>query len=241
MQAAVDAEPPLLFRNPAAKAKPPVVVDDGRVRAWSPAQLAAFLAWAEEHDPANAVLWRFAAATGLRRGELLGLEWHDVGGAVVSVQRSARPGADGQAVIGPTKNRKRRAVVLDTEGVALVKAWRTRRGGLNLALVRPAAAVFADENGHRPTPNSVTLAFSRAVRRCQRDLGEDAMPRISLHGLRHTMITIWLMAGVPVPVVAERSGHSVEVLLGTYAHVLAGTQEAAAQRVADMLRGTGAA
>jgi hypothetical protein len=44
LQAAVDAEPPLLARNPATKAHPPVFESDGKVKAWTPSQLNAFLA-----------------------------------------------------------------------------------------------------------------------------------------------------------------------------------------------------
>jgi integrase len=73
---AVDAE--LLARNPAARAKPP---RRGRraasgVQAWNPDELAAFLA-ATAHSRL-AGIWRLAAMTGMRSGEILGLRWSDV-------------------------------------------------------------------------------------------------------------------------------------------------------------------
>jgi integrase len=236
LRAAVEAEPPLLARNPAAKASPPRVEHtDETVRAWTPAQLAAFMRWADAHDPERAPLWRLAAHTGMRRGELLGLEWRDLSGDVLSVRRNARPGADGGAVLGPTKSRVSRAVALDDEHVALLRSWRARRGGLHLSLVRDSAPVFADENGRHLRPSSVTDAFSRAVRACRKEVGEDDLPVISLHGLRHTMVTTWLTAGIPVKVVAERTGHTVALMLSTYAHVIPGSQAAAARDVARLL------
>ena len=237
LKAAVEAEPPLLSRNPATKAKPPLLDDDPEaIKAWTPEQLDRFLTWADEHDPEHASLWRFAAATGMRRGELLALDWRDVSGDVVVVRRSAIPGPGRKPVIAPTKTRRSRAVALDDETVALLRTWRARRGGLHLGLARDPAPVFGDENGERHSPGNVTAWFIRAVERCQRDLGEDLIPRITLHGLRHTMVSTWLAAGIPVKVVAERTGHSVTLMLNTYAHVMPGSQAAAARQVAAARR-----
>lgn len=157
---------------------------------------------------------------------------------MISVYRNARPGPGGKPVLGPT-NRKSRTVDLDDETVAVLKAWRARRGGLHLSLVRDTTPVFGNENGQRLTPKTVSAAFDRAVARCRKALGEDVLPRLSLHGLRHTMVTIWLTAGVPVKVVAERTGHTVATMLSTYAHVIPGSQAAAAKQVAALRRPAG--
>jgi integrase len=238
LRAAVEAEPPLLSRNPASRATPPRLHEDPAVtvKAWSPEQLGAFLTWATENDREHAALWHVAATTGMRRGELLALDWRDVRGDVVSVYRSARPGPGGRPVLGPTKTRRSRAVDLDEEAVAVLKSWRVGRGSLHLSLIRDDAPLFGDENGQRLTPKTVSAAFDRAVARCRGAIGEDALPRISLHGLRHTMVTIWLTAGVPVKVVAERTGHTVATMLSTYAHVIPGSQAAAASQVAALRR-----
>lgn len=238
LKAAVEAEPPLISRNPAARATPPRLRDElaSTVLAWSSEQLDAFLTWAAEHDQEHVALWYVAATTGMRRGELLALDWRDVKGDVISVYRNARPGPGGKPVIGPTKTRKSRTVDLDDETVAVLRAWRVRRGGLHLGLVREGAPVFGDENGQRLTPKSASTAFDRAVARSRAALGEEAFQRISLHGLRHTMVSIWLTAGVPVKVVAERTGHTVATMLSTYAHVIPGSQATAANQVAALRR-----
>lgn len=238
LRAAVEAEPPLLSRNPATKASPPRVDEDGLapVKAWSPEQLDTFLTWATEHDPERVTLWYVAATTGMRRGELLALDWRDVQEKAISVYRNARPGPGGKVILGPTKTRKARTVDLDAETIAVLKAWRLRRGGLHLSLAQDNAPVFANENGQRLTPGSVSRAFDRAVIRCQTAVGKDMLPRLSIHGLRHTMVTIWLTAGIPVKVVAERTGHTVAIMLSTYAHVIPGAQASAADQVAALRR-----
>ena len=54
----------------------------------------------------------------------------------------------------------------------------------------------------------------------------------------HAAVSLWLNAGVPATEVAERAGHSVEVLLRVYAKCLEGQQDIARRRIADAL-GTG--
>jgi integrase len=64
------------------------------------------------------------------------------------------------------------------------------------------------------------------------------LPRIRLHGLRHTWATLALGAGVHPKIVSERLGHaSIAITLDTYSHVSAGLQQDAADTVAALLSG----
>lgn len=62
------------------------------------------------------------------------------------------------------------------------------------------------------------------------------VPRLTVHGLRHTSATLSLHAGrVPVRVGSERLGHAnAAVTLRTYTHALAG-DDAAADAIAEVL------
>ena len=72
--------------------------------------------------------------------------------------------------------------------------------------------------------------------RCRRALGDDALPAIRLHDLRHTHATLLLAAGEPVKVVSERLGHaSPMITLTVYAHVRPGDQRDAAELLASLL------
>jgi integrase len=63
------------------------------------------------------------------------------------------------------------------------------------------------------------------------------LPRIRIHDLRHTHVTLALQAGANVRAVSERVGHAgVSITLGTYAHVLpAQHAEVAAKEAARSL------
>lgn len=51
------------------------------------------------------------------------------------------------------------------------------------------------------------------------------------YDLRHAAVSLWLNAGVPATEVAERAGHSVDVLLKVYAKCIDGQREIANQRI----------
>jgi integrase len=57
------------------------------------------------------------------------------------------------------------------------------------------------------------------------------------YDLRHTCLSTWLNAGVPPKQVAELAGHSVEVLLRTYAKCMVGQDQAARRRITEALKG----
>ncbi|HEX5914183.1 MAG TPA: tyrosine-type recombinase/integrase [Rubrobacter sp.] len=62
------------------------------------------------------------------------------------------------------------------------------------------------------------------------------LPRIRFHDLRHSCVTILLMAGKHPKYVHELSGHaSISITLDTYSHVLPTMQESAAKAMEDAL------
>ena len=92
--------------------------------------------------------------------------------------------------------------------------------------------VFAREDGSPTHPDAFTKEFDRLV-------ANSGLPRIRLHDLRHTFATLALKAGAHPKVVSERLGHSnISVTLDTYTHVMPSLQEALAEQVATIIRGS---
>jgi integrase len=237
----------LLPRNPAdmRKAKPPSAKDAAppEMHPWTGRQLAAFLSWAREGSGLH-VAWRVLAMTGMRRGELLALRWRDadLDAGTVTVRRSAgvvRVRGEGASVReGPTKTGRPRVVDLDAGTVTMLRAWRRERGSVALQLARDDALVFGDHEGACRNPERFSRLFSETVRRARRELGEDALPVIRLHDLRHTHATLLLRSGRNIKVVSERLGHtSVTTTLRVYSHVLPGDQRDAAAWFAALIEG----
>lgn len=205
-------------------------------KTWSAAELRAFLGSVAEDRLYP--LWLLYATTGLRRGEALGLRWSslDLAAARLSV-REARVVAGADVIASTPKTEPgRRAVALDPASVAALRAHRKRQLEERLAW-GPAYAdegyVFCREDGKPLHPDDVSKRFTAAVTAID-------VPRITLHGLRHTWASLALSAGVSPKVVSERLGHaSVGFTLDVYSHVLPGLQEDAASTVASLARRLG--
>jgi len=91
--------------------------------------------------------------------------------------------------------------------------------------------VFAAPDGEPWNPDSIGLAFARAVARTD-------LPRIRLHDLRHSHATHLLTAGQNPKLVSDRLGHAtVGFTLDTYGHVIPGQQADAAAAVAALVDG----
>jgi integrase len=233
----------LLLRNPADAARPPTAQEAKapEMTCWTAAQLAAFLAWASEHSH-NHPLWHSLAMTGERRGEWLAARWRDLDmeAGAARVRRSAGmvrvAGKSAETIEGDTKSSKPRVVDVDAATVAIWRAHRMARGSMALQLARDDALVYGDPEGRHRNPEHVSRQFVRDVARCRKALGEDALPMIRLHDLRHTHATILLLAGVPVHVVSQRLGHaSPMVTMTVYAHVMPGNQKDAADMFARLI------
>jgi integrase len=147
-------------------------------------------------------------------------------------------GAGARLVEGPTKTGRSRVVDLDVGTVAALGAYRAARGGLALDLVRESALVLSNLDGTHRHPERFSRRFAGQVARARKALGEERLPVIRLHDLRHTHATLLLADGVPVEVVSERLGHAgPAITLTGYQHVHPGMGREAADRLAALLEG----
>jgi integrase len=232
--------------NPTNRSTPPSPSEarPPEMQAWTARELGRFLRWAEDRDRDLAMSWRLLAATGMRQGEALALRWRDVDleAGRLQVRRSVgvvkNKGLPEQFLEGPTKTGQARVVDIDLDTVAALRAYRADRGLLALDLVRDGALVLGNPDGTHRHPERYSRRFMEQVAQARKALGEDLLPRIRLHDLRHTHATLLLAAGEPVKVVSERLGHaSATITLTVYQHVHPGMGRQAADRFAALLRG----
>jgi integrase len=156
-------------------------------------------------------------ATGMRRGELVGLRWTDLTGTRLRIERSIVELDGGGIVVKPPKSDKARPVSLTQETVDMLAAHhadlQARSPGLREdAYMFPALRLAADgSEPHRPT--WVNLNWTRI----KRATGIQCRP----HDLRHWHASELLLHGVPMAVVSKRLGHSKESTTSDiYSHVL---------------------
>ncbi|MCU1498517.1 MAG: hypothetical protein JWM47_2470 [Acidimicrobiales bacterium] len=223
-----------ITRNVADMADPPKPRMTSSMQVWDAEQLRQFLDEIADHPLAAA--FYLAANTGMRRGEVLGLQWRDVDldGARLSVHRSVLNVAYAKTVDDVKTLTGRRSIDLDDRTVDVLREWR-RSQRAEMKLVGRQASnddmVFARPDGTPVHPDYFSQSF-------ERHLAKSDLPRIRFHDLRHTHATILLKANVPVKVVSERLGHSSPAFTMTvYQHVLPGMQAEAAAKFGEAVFG----
>jgi integrase len=183
---------------------------------WNAKEARRFLEAAESDT--HRALWVLTLATGLRRGELLGLRWQDLdldSGRLTVKQALVMLG--GKAVIQAPKSKAAlRPVRLTADAVAVMKEHKVRQAQRELASAywRRSGLVFTTSIGTPLSPRNVGRSFEECIDRA-------GVPRMRLHDLRHVNASLDLSTGTSVKAVAARLGHSdPSITLRTYALVM---------------------
>jgi integrase len=171
-----------------------------------------------------------AVTTGMRRGEILGLRWHDLDldAGRATVQRTLEETRAGVRPKQPKTAKGRRVVALPLVAVEALRRCRAETRGDDS--VGGEASVVTRRLGQPWSPDEFSRAFASAMRRA-------GLGGVRFHDLRHTHATLLLRQGVHPKIVSERLGHAtVSITLDTYSHVLPGMQEEAARKLDAALR-----
>ena len=162
-------------------------------------------------------------ATGLRRGELLGLKWSDVDleKGIIYVRRQILR-QNGEVVEAPLKTKNSyRSIAIGADAIKVLKGMEQRD-----------EYVFPSPYGGPMSPDSVLHMLQRVLKRA-------GLERIRFHDLRHTFSVLALQNGVDVKTLSAMLGHySAGFTLDTYAHVTTSMQKRAANAVGNFLSGT---
>lgn len=166
--------------------------------------------------------WWVALTLGLRQGEALGLSWSDVdleAGTVTIRQALHRPPGGGYQLQAPKSAAGFRTIPMAPECVAAMR----RRAAVQDAERVHAANVWANPDGLVFTEAAgQPIQPSRDSKRWHELLDRAGVPSMRLHNARHTAITVWLLAGVPMHLAKRWAGHSSYALTSdTYGGLVA--------------------
>ncbi len=213
----------LIGSNPTVGVSRPRV-ERKEMQVLTPAQVRTLLV-AATADRLHALYW-LAIHTGLRQGELLGLQWDDLDLRTGTLQ-VVRQLDQHTMTLEPTKSRtSRRAIPLGAGTLEVLRAHRERME----AEGHLGASVFC-------TPHGDALRASNLTRRSFKPLLRRAgLPNVRFHDLRHTAATLMLAAGTHPKIVSERLGHAtVTIAMDIYQHALPSLQREAAEDVERLL------
>ena len=156
--------------------------------------------------------------TGVRLGELMGLEWDDINfrEGIVSINRSSQYLADkGVFTKVPKTESSIRDVAIPDFVVSLLeeyKCWYDNQKALFGELWYDSNRLFVQADGKPMHPSTISKWFEKFV-------AQIGLPVINFHGLRHTNATLLIAQNIDVSVVAARLGHAqITTTLNFYVH-----------------------
>jgi len=225
----------VIKRNPVAPVQKPKVsykdvlpYDESEVKT---------LMQALEKEPIHwQVMVKLAIHTGLRRGELLALEWRHVDWdrGHIDVQQSVSSTTAGVAKVKEPKTKKsRRKVGLSAAMLELLREFQRHQSEERNAIEDWQGGdklfIFAHPDGkafHHERPYQWFRIF----------LKKNKLRYIRFHDLRHTAATLLINQGVHAKVIAERLGHGdITTTMNIYGHALQAADKDAANKVSDIL------
>jgi len=174
----------------------------------------------------------FAMLTGMRRGELCGIQWSDIDpvGSRLTVRRSVWQIRSTWGLKDP-KTHQVRTIALDPVAIEILTAHKAQvesEAAMACVPLSNDAFVWSTQaDGLSPrTPNSLTRAFHRLCRTMETEALASDPPRVEswkfrFHDLRHLSATEMVRQGMDPRTVAARLGHAnPSVTLAVYAHAV---------------------
>lgn len=156
--------------------------------------------------------------TGVRLGELMGLEWNDIDfrNGIVSINRSSQYLADtGVFTKVPKTESSIREVAIPDFVISLLeeyKLWYEEQKSLYGELWIDSNRLFVQADGRPMHPSTISKWFVKFI-------GQIGLPVINFHGLRHTNATLLIAQNIDVAVVAARLGHAqITTTFNFYVH-----------------------
>ena len=212
----------LIVSNPAERVQPPRAKKPKR-RSYDDEQTKILLENLEKltvEDTKYKVAIILTIFTGVRLGELMGLEWQDVDfrNGIISINRSSQYLSDmGVFTKVPKTESSIREIAIPEFIISLLeeyKLWYEEQKSLYGELWTNSDRLFVQADGKPMHPSSISKWFVKYV-------GTIGLPVINFHGLRHTNASLLVAQNIDIAIISARLGHAqISTTLNFYVHPL---------------------
>lgn len=198
-----------------------------KVIPWNKEEVETFLNYIK--DSRFFPLYLLAWVSGMRRSELLGLQWDDIDfkNNLIHVRRSLVKIKGGCELQEPKTKLSRRTITIPEKIMPILRnllKMQLEEGSKKIGY-NPLKFVFVSPSGNPYHPDYISHRF-------QKDVLDTGLRQVRFYDFRHSHATYLLEIGEDIKVVSDRLGHSTIMLTGdTYIHV----QHEIQQRLAEKL------
>lgn len=220
----------LILSNPAERVEPPKA-DREEAEHYDEDMLTKMLMLLENEPLKYRVMVLLAVYTGLRKGEVMGLEWSDVDfeNSILRIRQSSQyvPGS-GTITKSPKNETSARIITLPDIAVNMLKEYKAKQNEDRLEmgdLWQNTDRLFVQPDGRPMHPDSISKWFSKFIK-------DNNLPKLTFHGLRHSNASLLIGQGVDVRTVSGRLGHAkTSTTVNIYAHMLKKSDREAAEKI----------
>ena len=212
----------LIVANPAERVQPPKARKPKR-KSYDDEQTKILLENLEllsSEDTKYKVAIILTVFTGVRLGELMGLEWQDVDfkNGIISINRSSQYLADmGVFTKVPKTESSIREIAIPEFIISLLeeyRLWYEEQKSIYGELWTDSDRLFVQADGKPMHPSTISKWFVKYV-------GQIGLPVINFHGLRHTNASLLVAQNIDIAVISARLGHAqISTTLDFYVHPL---------------------
>lgn len=220
--------------NPCRRVDPPKL-ERKMIRCLNKEEAKRFLQLLQKEDAEKQAIFYTFLFCGLRRGELLGIEWSDLDfrAKTLTIQRSSLYTKEDGVFTDTTKTESsKRTIVMSDELVLVLLRHKAAQEKLRKQVGEDwveSNRVFSEWNGAPMSPN-------RPYNMLRRLLEKNGLPAVSLHSLRHTNATLMIQSGTDIRTTSERLGHSkTSTTMDIYVHQIKSANEHAAANLSAAL------
>ena len=223
----------LIPENPIKRVKPPKQ-EKHVARFYTEEETVKMLSCLENEEMKYKVAVHIAIFTGMRRGEILGLEWKDIdfGKQQIHLERTSVYTETNGVIEKDTKTHASRTVSIPSELCELLKKYRKHwlEQKLKLGSIwQGTDRLMIQWDGKPMFPATLSHWFKKFLKK-------NGLPEITFHELRHTSATLLINLGIDVATVAKRLGHAQNsTTLNFYTHAISSADKAAAERLGERL------
>jgi integrase len=160
-------------------------------------------------------LFYTAIFTGMRRGELLAVEWSDINFNKMTIDINKQLY---RKKIQPPKNKSYRIIDMSPSLAEVLKEHKKKSSVLS-------KIVFCDQRGNYTHPYNMTKRYFKPILKAmatdiEKSNPDNCLDKIRFHDLRHTHASVLLSNGAPIKFVQERLGHSkCSMTVNVYNHI----------------------
>ncbi|MEV9641724.1 site-specific integrase [Mammaliicoccus sciuri] len=177
-------------------------------------------------------MFTLALAAGMRRGELLGLQWHDIDfdNNQITIHTTIVLTKGGPHIKRTKTRSSKRTVTLPLSMMEELRTYQkhhknTREDSGERWIETEYDWVFCQSNGAHMYPSSPSNRWAKMLQKHK-------FRYIRLHDLRHTSASLLIAQGIHAKIISERLGHSdISVTMNTYGHAFKSADRAAADKM----------